>query len=199
MTTQSEHYDLPVPETARGQRTRARLIAAAESVFGELGYERASISAITHEADVAQGTFYQYFPSKHAIFVELIVDFGAETRRRLAAATGPLARHPRADIERAGLRAFFAYALEHPGVYAIVREAQFVAPATYRAYYESFVGAYVANFELPAADPESIAWMIAGAADMLGLRWVVWHRRMPPDTVLDQVRALLDRGFRGLE
>jgi AcrR family transcriptional regulator len=193
-------YDLPVPETERGRQTRARLIEAAESVFGASGYERASITAITQAADVAQGTFYKYFPSKHAVFVELVIYFGVEMRRRLAAATSPLRSASRADMERAGLEAFFTLAIEHPGLYAIVREAQFVAPETYRWYYESFVTAYRRGFSSPGVDdPETVAWIVAGTADMLGLRWVVWEQRVPPPRVLDQVRALLDRGFRGIE
>jgi AcrR family transcriptional regulator len=195
----TERYELPVPETPRGHRTRSRLLDAAEAVFGELGYERASITAITQHAGVAQGTFYKYFPSKHAIFVELVRDFGSRMRHALAEATDALpAGSTRAEMERAGLRGFFQFALDHPGLYATVREAQFVAPATYRAYYETFVTSYVANLGVRARDPETLAWVVAGTADMLGLRWVVWERTMPPEAVLDQVRDLLDRGFGGL-
>ena len=195
-----ERLDLPLPETARGHRTRARLLTAAESVFGTMGYERASITAITQSADVAQGTFYKYFPSKHSIFVELVVAFGTDMRRHLGVVTRPLADSSRAELERAGLEAFFEFALQHPGLYAVVREAQFVAPATYRWYYESFVAAYRDNFARSRrdVDVETIAWVVAGTADMLGLRWVVWERRMPPKSVLDQVRRLLDVGFRGI-
>lgn len=195
-----ERLDLPVPETARGRRTRARLLTAAESVFGTMGYERASITAITQSADVAQGTFYKYFPSKHSIFVELVVAFGTDMRRHLGVVTRPLASSPRAELERAGLEAFFEFALQHPGLYAVVRESQFVAPATYRWYYESFVAAYRDHFGRwrRDVDVETIAWVVAGTADMLGLRWVVWEGRVPPKTVLEQVRELLDVGFRGI-
>ena len=194
-----ERSERPVPETDRGRRTRARLLAAAESVFGELGYERASVMAITRAADVAQGTFYKYFPSKHSIFVELVIDFGVRMRRHLGETTSALRGASRADLERSGLTAFFEFALAHPALYAVVREAQFVAPATYRWYYESFVAAYRANFPSAAdVDAETIAWVIAGTGDMLGLRWVVWEGRMPPESVLEQVRTLLDGGFRGV-
>src|SRR5688500_2704545 len=143
-----ERAELPVPETARGRRTRARLLTAAESVFGEVGYERASVMAITRAADVAQGTFYKYFPSKHSIFVELVVDFGVRMRRHVGEATSALGGGTRADLERVGLTSFFEFALAHPALYAVVRESQFVAPATYRWYYESFVAAYRQNFEV---------------------------------------------------
>jgi AcrR family transcriptional regulator len=199
----AERYDLPVPETARGHRTRTRLLAAAEDVFGTLGYERASITAITQHADVAQGTFYKYFPSKHAVFVELVADFAVRVRHALAEVADGRARS-RADVERRGFEAMFAFALEHPGLYAVVRESQFVAPATYRWYYESFVTAYVERFKgldgatMKRLDVETLGWAMAGIADMLGLRWVVWEKRVPPKRALDQLVALLDGGFRGI-
>jgi AcrR family transcriptional regulator len=195
-----ERSDLPVPETERGRRTRARLLAAAESVFGDVGYERASVMAITRTADVAQGTFYKYFPSKHSIFVELVIDFGVTMRRHVSQATSALVDVPRGELERVGLACFFEFALQHPGLYAVVREAQFVAPATYRWYYESFVAAYRDNFGPTASDVdvETIAWIIAGTADMLGLRWVVWEGRMPPPSVLEQARDLFELGFGGM-
>ena len=193
-----ERSELPVPETERGRRTRARLLAAAASVFGDLGYERASVTAITKAADVAQGTFYKYFPSKHSIFVELVIDFGVRMRRHLGETTSAVSGVSRAELERLGLASFFEFALAHPALSAVVRESQFVAPATFGWYDESFVAAYRENFESTAGDVdvETIAWIIAGTADMLGLRWVVWEGRMPPAPVLDQARALFDGGFR---
>jgi AcrR family transcriptional regulator len=195
---EADRYELPVPETDRGRRTRDRLLAAAEEVFGELGYERASITAITQSAEVAQGTFYKYFPSKHAIFVELVTDFAVRVRQVLAAAAREGGDGTRAEIERRGFEAVFAFALEHPGLYAVVRESQFVAPATYRWYYESFVAAYAASFRGAAIDVETLGWAMAGIADLLGLRWVVWEKRVPPPEVLDQLVALLAHGFEGM-
>ena len=41
------------PPTAKGRATRQAILAAAEEVFGELSYDRASISEITRRAGVA--------------------------------------------------------------------------------------------------------------------------------------------------
>ena len=199
-----ERYDLPVPETARGHRTRGALLDAAEEVFGEVGYEKASITAITQAANVAQGTFYKYFPSKHAIFVELVTDFAVRVRHALGTAAGTSDADSRAAVERRGLEAMFAFALEHPGLYHVVRESQFVAPATYRWYYESFVAAYINSFprlhgrSRKKIDIETLAWSMAGIADMLSLRWIVWERRVPPDHALDQLVELFAHGFDGM-
>lgn len=202
----TEHYDLPVPGTPRGQRTRERILAAAEEVFGEVGYEPASIAAITQAAGVAQGTFYVYFPSKHAIFVELIKDFGARVRAAIARATVPAAHTDasRAEIERAGLEAWLGFCYDHPGLYRVMREASIVAPETHRWYYESFADAYVQHFKEwsrgrhDVGDLETVAYMVVAIADWIGLRWTIWEGKRPPRRALDQITALLDQGFSGL-
>ena len=202
----TEQYDLPTPGTVRGQRTRERILAAAEDVFGELGYEPASIAAITQTAGVAQGTFYVYFPSKHAIFVELIKDFGVRVRAAIAQATVVASAKPapRAEVERAGLEAWLGFCFDHPGLYRVMREAAIVAPETHRGYYESFVGAYVDHFKQwstgssAVRDAETLAYVMVGIGDWIGLRWTIWEGKRPPKRVLDQITALLDGGFAGL-
>ena len=54
--------------TARGDRTRARLIDATLSVVAEVGYPRATTRTIADRAGVAEGTIYRHFPDKAALF-----------------------------------------------------------------------------------------------------------------------------------
>jgi len=61
------------PKTKRGRLTREKILRAAETEFGEKGFHEAAISAITHRAGVALGTFYVYFESKEEIFRALRV------------------------------------------------------------------------------------------------------------------------------
>jgi AcrR family transcriptional regulator len=46
---------------------REELLAAAREVLAANGYERTTVSSIATRANVAQGTFYLYFPSKEAL------------------------------------------------------------------------------------------------------------------------------------
>jgi len=59
------------PLTERGTRTRERLIAAAREVFEQRGFLDTRVSHITRHAKVAYGSFYTYFPSKEAVFLEV--------------------------------------------------------------------------------------------------------------------------------
>ena len=51
---------------------RAQLLTVALDLFAERGYHATSISHIIDKADVARGTFYQYFRSKKEIFDSLL-------------------------------------------------------------------------------------------------------------------------------
>ncbi|PJJ57425.1 AcrR family transcriptional regulator [Mumia flava] len=66
MTEESAVRELP--RTARGARTRARLVEAARTVFERDGFLDARLADITGEAGTAAGSFYTYFASKEEIF-----------------------------------------------------------------------------------------------------------------------------------
>lgn len=186
--------------TRRGEKTRAELLEAAEDVFGEVGYEQASIAEITRRAGVALGTFYVYFPNKQVVFVELVDELGRRLRAALAAAVDRTA--PRLEIERAGFKAFFQFAARHHNLYRIVRQAEFVDVAAYRRYYQTLADAYahglkqaIAKKEIAPVDPEVAAWALMGIADMLGMRFVLWDSPEALDRVVDQVMGFVAHGL----
>jgi AcrR family transcriptional regulator len=59
------------PRERRGDRTRARLLAAALAEFRAEGFGRASVAAIAERAGVSRPTFYFYFPTKDHVLLEL--------------------------------------------------------------------------------------------------------------------------------
>jgi AcrR family transcriptional regulator len=190
-----------LPSTARGRATRQSLLDSAEAVFGETPYADAAITEITRRAGVAQGTFYVYFDSKQAILLELVDHLGTELRRALAEAVSGHA--DRVTAELAGLRAFTRFVAAHRNLYRIVRQAEFVDEAAYRAYYERFAEGYrrglaeaVARGQLAPLDVEAVAYALMGMADFLGMRWVLWEGAEPPEAVFEAVAHLLERGLR---
>lgn len=189
-----------VPATPRGQRTRQRLLRAAETVFGEKGYEHASIADITREAEVALGTFYVYFPDKQSIFVEVVDELGARLRRLIAGAVAEC--EDRMKVEREGLRAFFQFVGRHRSLYRIVRQAEFVDEACYRRYYDRFAEGYVSGLERAMAggevrrmDAEALAYCLMGIGDFLGMRWVLWDRKGGLEHVLDTAMEFIRHGM----
>ncbi len=70
--TRPRNGDKPAgPRSAKGAKTRARLVQAAESVFAEDGFLDARISDIAKAAGVSHGSFYHYFDSKEEVFREV--------------------------------------------------------------------------------------------------------------------------------
>lgn len=183
--------------TARGERTRAKLLEAAEAVFAERGFDEASIVQITQHAGVAMGTFYLYFPSKQAVFAELVRDLGHRLRAEIATAVAGLDR--RAEIERAGFQAFFEFTRRHPGLYRIIRSAEFVDREVFEEHYERLAEGYVEGLqramdagEFREQDPLALAYVLMGIAEMVGMRWILWQPEGEvPEELLDQVMTLI--------
>ena len=63
-----------VSTTARGARTRARLIEATKEVVGSHGYSRATTRTIAEAAGVCEATIYRHFPDKIALFFAAVVE-----------------------------------------------------------------------------------------------------------------------------
>src|SRR5260221_3708148 len=55
----------------RSVETRTRIFEAAMKLFSERGFSNTPVEEITEAADVAKGTFFNYFPNKEAIFEAL--------------------------------------------------------------------------------------------------------------------------------
>jgi AcrR family transcriptional regulator len=193
------------PLSSRGARTRRRLIEAAESVFADLGYHDASIVKLTEAAGVGQGTFYLYFASKKEIFDELVLDLNHRVRQAMteAASQGTT----RAERELLGFTAFFRFTAEHPALYRIIRQAEFVSPEMLHRHYDRLTEGYVAGLrqamadgEIVLGDPEVLAWALMGIGELVGMRWILWAERdQLPEEVANQLAAIIRRAIGAIE
>ena len=174
---------------ARGARTRAKLLTAAEDVFTDLGYHEASIVKITEAAGVAQGTFYLYFGSKQDVFEEVVLDLNRRVRHYVneAAKEGTT----RLEREVLGFRAYFRFAAENP--------ALFVAPDALKLHYERFSEGYETGLreameagEIAEADPVVIGWALMGIAELFGIR-TLWQGI--PESELLELEAFIGRAL----
>ena len=188
------------PVTARGEQTRQKLLAAAESEFGEKGFHQASVSSITRCAGVTQGTFYIYYDSKEEILRELVRFMNRKLRHTLTRATHGIT--DRVEIERVGLEAFLRFAMEDKNLYRVVLESQFIDESIYREYYEQMARVYTVRLEKAQKEgqirPGSAygqAWALMGMASFLGLRYPVWEGTMPPDDVMEAALAFIRGGL----
>lgn len=188
------------PKTRKAQATRQRQLDAAEKLFAKKGFFDSSIVDITQAADVALGTFYLYFPSKLAIFQELVRHFNENLRSHLRQAVAGLTN--RAEIERAGFQAFFEFVNQHRNLYGIVSQAELVDPDLYRWYYRSLAESYthglsmaIASGQVKPLDAETISWCLMGMAHFLGMRWMLWEGKALPKAQFETVLKFINSGI----
>ena len=189
-----------VPKTKKAQATRRRLIEAAEVIFAKKGYFDASIADITRRAKTAMGTFYIYFPSKQAIFHELVSYLSHRLRQKLHEVTKDLSN--RVEAEEVGFRTYFEFLTEHPSLYSIVLQSEHVDPEAFHAYYEDLASPYVRGLkdamrkgEIKDLDAESLAYCLMGLAHIMGMRWILWERKPIGKRQWDALWVLVSSGI----
>lgn len=172
------------PEEAEGgeggEVTRRTLLRAAERAFGQAGFHRTTVATITYLAGVGQGTFYLHFPSKVAVFNELVQEIGRGFRRQQSVAVAGCA--DRRSAEEVGLRSFLDWVREHPGAYRILREAEFVDEGVGKGYYTRLAEGYrrglaaaMERGEIRRCNAESLTYVLLGIAHLSGQRWALWE------------------------
>jgi AcrR family transcriptional regulator len=192
---------IPLPTTPRGQRTRQKLLAAAEEVFGELGFHNAGIVEITQRADVALGTFYLYFPDKKSIFEDLVRTLNARLRAAIRERIRDL--DDRLEQEVAGFETFFDFVRKHRNLYKVILQAETVDEELYRWHYRTLAEGYVRGLRRAQAagqvrsdlDAETLAYSLMGMAEALGSRYVLWDGKLPPAAARRTIRAFLEGGL----
>ena len=182
--------------SARGEKTRTRIIEAAERVFAEHGFHDASIVKITEAAGIGQGTFYLYFASKKDVFDELVRDLNRRVRHSMKDASSRGAT--RIEAELLGFGAYFRFTSEHPALYRIIRQAEFVSPEMLQYHYEKLAGGYTEALreakergETGDIDPEVSAWALMAAGELLGMRYILWgDGEVPPHVEAELARII---------
>ncbi|WP_258868267.1 TetR/AcrR family transcriptional regulator [Alkalilimnicola ehrlichii] len=188
------------PVTPRGEQTRQKLLEAAELEFGEKGFHASSVSSITQQAGVAQGTFYIYYSSKEDILRALVDELNRRLRRSLREATETSG--DRLRMEKRGIEHFLEFAREHKNLYRIMMQCLFVDEAAYRRYYETLTNVYAKRLkdaqeagEIKRGDPMAQAWALIGLNYFLGLNYSVWNDAPPPQEVMETVLDFINHGL----
>lgn len=195
----------------RGQETRearrTQIKQTALRVFSERGYHETSVSDLVDAAGVARGTFYLYFDSKDAIFLELLDDLTAHLRSNVTGIDlSPSAAPMFEQLHAIVVRILRTVVENRPLTRIIFREAVGLhdAVAERLASFDRELHAYVArSLSLGVAlgvvrpvDPEVSAACVIGSLREVIHRTVVHSdQTVPVDAV---ATAILDHHLRGL-
>ena len=98
-------------DDARARMYRDLVFESAECVFGQKGFEHATMQDIAGEAGISLKTLYAAFPGKHELYEEIQKVRGQAFMDRVAAAVDPGAP-PLERLARA-VRAYVDFLFEH--------------------------------------------------------------------------------------
>ncbi|MDM0015284.1 TetR/AcrR family transcriptional regulator [Variovorax sp. J22P168] len=118
---------------------------AAIEVVGEEGYALATVAKMTKRANIANGTFYNYFESQQDIFDQLLPFLGerliAHVSAKMDVSLTGTAR------ERARFMAYFDFCRRNPGFLRILNEAEVFAPAAYHRHVVMLYEGYLKSLQ----------------------------------------------------
>jgi AcrR family transcriptional regulator len=86
-------------EAGRDQDKRRRILAAAQEVFAEQGFDAARMEEVARRARVGKGTLYNYYESKEDLLIQAVIASMEEVQERIAAAVDPRPDQPIRSLE----------------------------------------------------------------------------------------------------
>lgn len=192
----------------RRESRRMAILRGAREVFGRNGYHNTHVSDILEASGIARGTFYLYFDSKSAIFLELLDELLAELKSAIVGVdTAP--ESPPIHMQLQGtVRRILGTVVENRSLATILlREAvglDVEADTRLRAFYGALL-AYIKDALVEgqrigivrALDTELAAMCILGTIKQFIEQFVM----MPSDAPVDVDRTaleVLDFNLRGV-
>ena len=159
----------------RGEETRSRILQAAEECFAQYGYDATGVAEICQRAGLSKGALYHHFPSKQAIFLELLDRWLAGLDAQLTATQAGAETVPQSLLRMAGMarhifRAaggqlpifleFWTQASHDPTVW----QATIDHYRRYRAFFATLIEEGIAEGSIAPVDSERAAQVIVSLA-----------------------------------
>jgi AcrR family transcriptional regulator len=133
---------------ARSEETHRKILSRSAKLFSEKGYDATGVAEICAASEVSKGAFYHHFPTKQAVFIELLKEWLGDLDTELGKAFSDSASVPQGLLAMTGRikgvfstanaqgQLFFEFwqqARREPAVWKA-----FIAP--YRRYQDYFAG-----------------------------------------------------------
>ncbi|MET7279605.1 TetR/AcrR family transcriptional regulator [Kribbella sp. NPDC005582] len=197
------------PKRRRDRAAREReILAAAERIFGERGYQGTSMDDVAAAVGVSKPLIYQYYGSKDGLFLACLARLRANLLETVSDAV-PAATDAE-DALYAGFVAWFQFLDDHPQAWSVLIDEGMLAAGPMAAATDEVRNAFVelistmVRLNLPPNRPadtdeiEILAQSISGATERLA----VWRTRTPnpppPEKVARTLHELLWQGLKTL-
>jgi AcrR family transcriptional regulator len=183
----------------RRARTAQDLVNAAQQVLAAKGYHGAKVADIAREAGVGVGTFYLYYPTKEAVFLELVEAAASQLRTQMVEATAQ--SHDPAEVSRRRIEVFFHFAAQHRDLFRIVFGHDASFHDVVRKAQDMFVADIVHNLRggmeagiFRAGNAEVWAQAMVGMC-IQAVSWWVEHDDVTADEVAGQIAEIAQHGM----
>jgi AcrR family transcriptional regulator len=153
---------------------RQQLLAVACELFARTGFHDTSMDDIAEAAGVTKPVLYQHFPSKRALYVELLEDTGRRLLDRLADATDR-ATSGRERVE-AGFRAYFQFAVGDRSSFRLLFGTSIRSDPEFARTVDAILQAVADTIstliDLPTSDDQRrvLAYALVGMGESVGRR-----------------------------
>jgi AcrR family transcriptional regulator len=185
-----------------GQR-RSQLLAVARERFAAQGFHATSMDDIAEAAGVTKPVLYRHFPSKHALYSELLTDVARRLLTTLEAATRG-AGTGRARVEE-GFRAYFRFAADDRSSFLLLLGADNRAEPEFARIVDETLDACAAAvsvlIDLPASEEQRLvlAHAVVGMAEAATRSTLSSGSAAPdPDRMAAWISELAWFGLRGV-
>jgi AcrR family transcriptional regulator len=151
---------------------RQQLLAVACELFAHSGFHQTSMDDIAEGAGVTKPVLYQHFPSKRALYGELLEDTGRRLLDRLEEATSG-AKSGRERVE-AGFRAYFQFAVGDRSAFRLLFGASIRSDPEFAQTVDTILEAAAATIstliDLPMSDEQRrvLAYALVGMGESVG-------------------------------
>lgn len=195
--------NIRLPKTKVGYKSFYKIIEVSKELFRVKGVSTTSVNEIIEKAEVATGTFYNYFDDKLAVYKYLLDDYSTIIRKRIYDAIRTVEN--RYEKERIGIKTFLEFAREDKLSYRIIWESLFIDQRLFVNYYTNFSNAYVNQLAYAVKggqikdniDLKTLSFMLMGIANFVGLQ-VVFEGDLSDeelDKITDQIMYVLKNGM----
>jgi AcrR family transcriptional regulator len=120
------------PQQNRAELRRASFLQAAEQLFGSLGYEAVTMTAIAELAHASIGTLYDYFPDKPAIATAIVARYSEDSHAFWAQILQQPAARRKSTLADTFIQGILQFVAERPG-YLPLLDAPFAITRTRKA------------------------------------------------------------------
>jgi AcrR family transcriptional regulator len=184
------------------EQRRTQLLSVAIEVFGERGFHATSMDEVAEAAGVTKPVLYQHFPSKRALYRELLDEVDAQLVARLVDATAGAASG-RERVE-AGFAAYFRFVAENRAAFRLLfgasvrNDAEFAVVAERTIDRIAALVADLIEIEAPGGHRRVLAHAIVGMAEATSRRLTNDDAEDDPDRLAGWLAEMAWFGLRGV-